>query len=241
MQFSSTTLWLAGGLILARWAAELWLAQVNRRHVLANAGEVPVVFKEIVDPATYAKSVEYTLARGRFGQINDSYGTVWLLILLFSGVLPLALKYFTNWLSASAWALAAFLFAVGVGLTLTGLPFDWFEQFRLEEKFGFNTTTPKTWWLDRLKGLLLTVILGYPLLALILKIVEWTGAWWWFWAWAALLAFQFLMLVLAPVLILPLFNKFTPLPDGGLRERLLTLAKRTDFQASNIQVMDGSK
>ena len=241
MQFSSTTLWLAGGLILARWAAELWLAQVNRRHVLANAGEVPVVFREIVDPATYTKSVEYTLARGRFGQINDSYGTVWLLILLFSGVLPLALKFFTNRLGASAWALAAFLFAVGAGLTLTGLPFDWFEQFRLEEKFGFNTTTPKTWWTDRLKGLLLATLLGYPLLVLILKFTEWSGSRWWLWAWAALLAFQLLMAVLAPVVILPLFNKFTPLPEGGLRERLLALAGRTNFHARNLQVMDGSK
>ena len=95
--------------------------------------------------------------------------------------------------------------------------------------------------MDRLKGLLLAIVLGYPLLVLILKIVEWTGALWWLWAWAALLAFQFLMLVLAPVLIMPLFNKFTPLPEGSLRERLLELAKRTRFRAQSIQLMDGSK
>jgi STE24 endopeptidase len=121
------------------------------------------------------------------------------------------------------------------------LPFEWYGQFRLEEKFGFNTTTQKTWWLDRLKGSLLAAVLGYPLLVLILKIVEWTGASWWLWAWGAMLGFQLLMLVLAPVLILPLFNKFTPLPEGTLRERLLTLAQRTRFVAKSIQVMDGSK
>jgi STE24 endopeptidase len=241
MHFLNTAIWLAGGLILARWAAELWLAQVNRRHVLANAGEVPAAFKEIVDPATYAKSVEYTLARGRFGQINDSYSAAMLLLILFSGVLPLALKLFTNWMGASAWAMAAFLFAAGVAMTLAGLPFDWFEQFRLEEKFGFNTTTPKTWWTDRLKGLLLATVLGYPLLVLILKFTDWTGDRWWLWAWASMLAFQLLMVVLAPVIILPLFNKFTPLPEGGLRERLLALAGRTNFHARNLQVMDGSK
>jgi STE24 endopeptidase len=133
------------------------------------------------------------------------------------------------------------LFIVGFAMSLPGLPFDWYGQFRLEEKFGFNTTTQKTWWLDRLKGLLLAALLGYPLLVLILKIVEWTGDAWWLWAWGALLGFQLLMLVLAPVLILPLFNKFTPLPEGSLRERLLKLAERTRFVAKSIQVMDGSK
>ena len=137
--------------------------------------------------------------------------------------------------------MAAFLLVTGVALSLPGLPLDWYDQFRLEERFGFNTTTQKLWWMDRLKGLLLGIVLGYPLLVLVLKLVEWTGPWWWLWAWGALLGFQLLMLVLAPVLILPLFNKFTPLPEGSLRERLLKLAERTRFRARSIQVMDGSK
>jgi STE24 endopeptidase len=156
-------------------------------------------------------------------------------------VLPFAFHFFEHHHGTSAWTMAAFLFTVGVAMSLPGLPFDWYGQFRLEEKFGFNTSTQKTWWLDRVKGLLLAAVLGYPLLVLILKIVEWTGAVWWLWAWGALLGFQLLMLVLAPVLIMPLFNKFTPLPEGSLRERLLKLAQRTSFVAKSIQVMDGSK
>jgi STE24 endopeptidase len=229
------------GLILTRLAAELWLAALNRRHVLAHAGEIPPPFRGIIDEPTYKKSVAYTLAKERFGNIEEIWSTAILLTVLFSGILPWALDLFSNGLGQSAWAIAAFLFAVGLAMSLPGLPFDWFSQFRLEEKFGFNTATPGIWWSDRLKGLLLAAVLGYPLLVLILKIVEWTGLWWWLWAWAALLAFQFLMLVLAPVLILPLFNKFTPLPEGGLRERLLALAKRTQFHAQSIQLMDGSK
>jgi len=228
-------------LILARLAAELWLARLNRRHVLAHAGAVPEAFKDIVDLGTYAKSVEYTLAKNRFGRIEDTYNSGVLLVVLFSGVLPRAFHFFAGWLGASAWAMAAFLFIIGVAMALTGLPFDWYAQFRLEERFGFNTITPKIWWTDRLKGLLLAIVLGYPLLVLVLKFVEWAGPWWWLWAWGALLAFQFLMSVLAPVLILPLFNKLTPLPEGSLRERLLTLAERTHFRAKSIQVMDGSK
>ncbi|MGH7992599.1 MAG: M48 family metallopeptidase [Limisphaerales bacterium] len=233
--------WLTLGLILARLAAERWLASLNRRHVLAHAGEIPPAFRGVIDEPAYTKSTAYTLAKDRLGNIEDIYNIVVLLFFLFSGVLPWAFQLFSRGLGQSAWAMAAFLFTVGFALSLPGLPFDWFAQFRLEEKFGFNTTTPKIWWADRLKGLLLAVALGYPLLVLILKIVQWTGTWWWLWAWAALLAFQFLMLVLAPVLILPLFNKFTPLPEGSLRERLLALARRTRFHARSIQLMDGSK
>lgn len=233
--------WSVGALILARLTAELWLASLNRRHVLAHADAVPEAFRGVVDEATYKKSVEYTLAKASFGNIEEVYSTAVLLVILFSGLLPFGLHFFEIHLGGSAWAMAAFLFAVGFAISLPGLPLDWYGQFRLEQRFGFNTSTQKTWWLDRVKGFLLAAALGYPLLTLILKIVEWAGASWWLWAWGALMGFQLLMLVLAPVLIMPLFNKFTPLPEGSLRERLLTLAQRTGFVAKSIQVMDGSK
>jgi len=229
------------GLVLARLAVDLWLAALNRRHVLAHADEMPTAFHGIIDEPAYKKSVAYTLAKGRFETVENAFSVAVLLVVLFSGVLPWAFHLFSHGLGQSAWAMAAFLFAAGFAMSLPGWPFDWYAQFRLEQKFGFNTTTPKIWWSDRLKGLLLALVLGYPLLVLILKIVQWTGAWWWLWAWGAMLAFQLLMSVLAPVLILPLFNKFTPLPEGDLRERLLELAKRTQFHAQSIQLMDGSK
>jgi len=160
---------------------------------------------------------------------------------LASGVLPLALRHITTALGPSAWAMAAFLFAIGLAFSVLDLPLAWHAQFRLEERFGFNATTQKLWWIDRIKALLLALALGYPLTILILKIVEWTGQLWWLWAWGALLTFQLLMLVLAPVVILPLFNKFTPLPESSLRERLLALGRKTAFPSRSIQVMDGSK
>jgi STE24 endopeptidase len=228
-------------LILARLGAELWLSRLNARYVRSHANEVPEAFRAIIDEPAYKKSVAYTLAKSRFGNLEDAFNTAVLLLVLFSGILPWMFGWFTGGLGESAWAMAAFLLAAGLALSLPGWPLDWYAQFRLEQRFGFNTSTQKTWWADRFKALLLAVALGYPLLALILKLVQWTGAWWWLWAWAALLAFQFLMLVLAPVLILPWFNKFTPLPDGELRERLFDLARRTRFRAQSIQLMDGSK
>lgn len=228
-------------LVIARWGVQLWLEQLNQSHVLAHAGAVPEAFKGVMDEATYAKSVRYTLAKGRLDQIAGTWGSVVLVAVLFSGLLPWGFHGFDQRLGSSAWAMAAFLLVTSVALSLPSLPLEWYDQFRLEERFGFNTTTQKLWWMDRLKGLLLGIVLGYPLLALMLKLVEWMGPWWWLWAWGALLGFQLLMMVLAPVLILPLFNKFTPLPVGSLRERLLKLAERTHFRARSIQVMDGSK
>lgn len=240
MNFTAVSLLIAA-ILLARWLVELWLAQLNRQHVLAHAESVPGAFRGMIDERTYAKAVEYTLAKNRLSQFGDTWQTLILFAALFCGMLPRAYELCHAHLGKSAWALATFLFTIGVVLTLPGLPLDWLEQFRLEQKFGFNTTTPRTWWLDRVKGFLLALLLGYPLLVLVLKFVEWTGEVWWLWAWAALVVFQLGMVVLAPVLILPLFNKFTPLPEGSLRERLSSLAERTQFHASGIQVMDGSK
>ena len=231
----------ACALILVRWTAELGLSSLNRRHVLAHSNAVPEPLRDVIDEPTYARSVEYTLAKGRFSSIETAWSTLVLLVALFSGVLPWGYKLFMGWLGASAGSQAAFFFLVLVALALPGLPFDWYSQFRLEDRFGFNTTTLKTWCLDRLKVALLALALGCPLLALVLKLVEWTGGGWWLWAWACMLGFQLLMVVLAPVLILPLFNKFTPLPEGPLRERLLALGRRTAFAARSIQVMDGSR
>ncbi len=228
-------------LIAVKWAAQLWLERLNGRNVRCHSGSVPEAFKESIDAPTYRKSVDYTLAKGRLSQVELTYDALILLLVLFSGVLPWGMRLFTRWLGGSAAAMAAFLFATGVVLALPSLPLDWYHQFRLEARFGFNTTTQRTWWMDRVKGLLLALLLGFPLLWLILKLVEWMGPWWWLWAWGALLAFQLLMTLLAPALILPLFNKFTPLPEGSLRQRLLALAERTGFHARRIQVMDGSK
>ncbi len=228
-------------LLALRLALQLWLEVLNRKHVIAHAAALPEAFRGVLDEATYAKSVQYTLAKARLHRFELVYDFVILILVLFSGVLPWAFKAFSSSIGASAFAGALFLLSTGFVLSLPGLPLDWYSQFRLEQKFGFNTMTPKLWWLDRLKGLVLGIIIGLPLVWIVLKVVEWAGRSWWFWAWTVLIGFQLLMLVLAPVLIMPLFNKFSPLPEGSLRERLLKLADRTRFRARSIQLMDGSK
>jgi len=228
-------------LILARAITELWLSRLNERHARAHANEVPAAFQGIIDEGTYRRSVDYTLAKSRFGDIANLFDAMLLLAVLFSGVLPWAFERFSASFGTSIWAMAGVLFVVGIALNFLGLPFAWYAQFKLEERFGFNTTTTKTWVLDRMKGVLLALLLGYPLLALVLKLIEWTGATWWLWAAAVVITFQLLLLLVAPAIIMPLFNKFTPLPEGTLRERLFALAQRTDFPTRSIELMDGSK
>ncbi|HEY7002022.1 MAG TPA: M48 family metallopeptidase [Candidatus Udaeobacter sp.] len=228
-------------LILARAVTELWLSRLNQHHVRMNADEVPPAFGGIINEATYRRSVDYTLAKNRFGDIVNVFGAAVLVAVLFSGVLPWGFERFSASFGNSTWAMAGFLFVVGIALSIPGLPFAWYAQFRIEDRFGFNTTTLETWILDRIKGFLLAVLLGYPLLALVLKTIESTGASWWLWAAVVVITFQLLLVLVAPAIIMPLFNKFTPLSEGDLRERLFALAQRTDFPARSIEVMDGSK
>jgi STE24 endopeptidase len=237
----SILLYLVVFFILGKLAFQLCLDHLNRCEVRRHANEVPAPFRGAIDEPTYQKAVQYSLAKSRFSQIETIYDTILLLVVLFSGVLPAIYSWLAGKIGVSASAQAAYLFLCGVLLSIPSLPLNWIDQFRLEERFGFNTTTQKIWWLDRIKGFLLSALLGYPLLILVLKIVQWTGPFWWLWAWGLILIFQLIMMVLAPILILPLFNKFSPLPEGPLRDRLLRLGQRTGFHSRSIQVMDGSK
>src|SRR4051812_19141609 len=225
-------------LILARTGAELWLSRMNQNHVRAHANEVPSAFRGIIDEATHRRAVDYTLAKGRFGDVANVFDSLLLVAVLFSGVLPWFFGKFSANLGTSIWSMAGFLFLVGIAVSIVTLPFAWYAQFKLEERFGFNTTTMKTWLLDRVKGFLLAAALGYPLLAIVLKLIEWTGGDWWLWAAAIVVAFQLLLLLVAPTVIMPLFNEFTPLPPGTLRERLFALAQRADFPTRSIELMD---
>src|SRR5215469_10653862 len=158
---------IALALIFARAIAELWLSRLNQRHVRVHANEVPPAFHGIIDKATYRRSVDYTLAKSRFGDIASVFDALVLIAVLFSGVLPWAFEKFSASFGTSIWAMAGFLFVVGIALSILGLPFAWYAQFKLEERFGFNTSTVKTWVFDRMKGFLIAALLGYPLLALL--------------------------------------------------------------------------
>lgn len=229
-------------LMLLRLAGELLLSALNRAEVRRHAGSVPPAVAAIMDVPTYEKSVAYTLEKSKFGAITELFDTFVLALVIFGGVLPILYVHVAAWGSPGAvWDDALFILLAGVLLSVPALPFEWWAQFRLEAKFGFNKSTPSLWVSDKIKGLGLMFALGFPLLWALLSLVGWVGEAWWLWGFGLIFGFQLLMLVLYPKLILPLFNKLTPLPEGELRTRLLALGDRTGFHATTIQVMDGSK
>ena len=228
-------------LIVARLLAEWVLSEMNLREVTRNAGRAPDAVAAMMDEATYQKSVAYTQAKSRFNRLTLLFDAGVLALVLVSGILPQMFAQIGAWAPGANWDDTLFILFVSVLLSLPSLPFEWWAQFRLEAQFGFNKSTPGLWVSDKIKGIALLFVIGFPLLWGLLSLVGWVGDFWWIWAFALLFGFQLLMMVLYPKLILPLFNKLTPLPDGELRDRLLALGDRTGFQASTIEVIDGSK
>ena len=227
-------------LLILKVATELWLDLLNRNRVLEEAGDVPEAYRSFIDEATYDKSVSYTLAKNRLGMVETVFDAVILALVLFSGVLPLAWQTMTDLLGTGVWGQALSLFLIFTVLSLPGLPLEWYHQFRLEERFGFNKSSLKLWITDKFKGFLIAAVLGIPLLAFLVWLVGATQ-FWWLLGFACFFVFQLVLVIVYPMFIMPLFNKFEELPEGSLRERLMDLGQRTGFRAKTILVMDGSR
>ncbi len=229
-------------LILGRLAGSLWLSALNRSEVSRHADAPPPAAAAVMDGPTYSKAVAYTLARSLFGGVTEVFDAVVLAAAVLTGALPALYRGVSGWGSpGSAWAGALFVVICGVLLSLLSLPFDAWEQFRIESRFGFNRTSPGLWAADKAKGLGLGLALGFPVVWALLALVGWVGPLWWVWGAVLVTAVQLVMIVLYPMLILPLFNRLEPLPEGELRARLMALGEKTGFRAASIQVMDGSK
>ncbi|MCO6431943.1 MAG: M48 family metallopeptidase [Deltaproteobacteria bacterium] len=219
----------------------LYLDFLNLKHIDRHRLEVPSYFKEHFDKETYAKSISYTRTRGRFGIIADMYSAVLTLAVVLTGFLGL-LEEWTALLDFSLrWHGVAYVMGLSLLFTLAELPLSVYRTFVIEERFGFNKTTPKIWCVDLLKGLLLQVIIMAPLLWALFWFIDTSGGLWWLYAFVMIAVVQLTLQYIFPVLIAPLFNKFTPLPDGGLKDKILTLSDRLSFNVSGIFVMDGSK
>ncbi len=232
---------LVAVLLVLRLAGELVLAELNRREIRRHADKAPEAVAAILDAPTYAKSVAYSQAKLRYGMITECFDTALLGLLVFSGLLPWLHSFFAPLSATGSWNQALFLIATALLMGIPGIPFEWWEQFRLEQRFGFNNSSLGLWIGDKVKGTLVSLLIGFPLLWALLSLVGWVGQYWWLYAFALVFLFQLAMMILYPKLIVPLFNKLTPLPEGELRTRLLALADRTGFHARSIEVIDGSK
>ena len=238
-----TTLVVAAFLafFLAQLAVEGGLALLNLRHAARAGAAVPPALRERVDDATALRSRDYTLARGRLGLLDLGYDALVTLALLFSGLLPALDAALAQRGLAGAHRFVAFLVALSVLTGVAELPFSLYGTFVLEQRFGFNRTTLPLWLKDRLKGLALAAALGLPLLYAMYGFFALTGRAWWLWLLAFMTAVQIGMVWLYPTVIAPLFNRFEPLPEGPLRQRLESMAREAGFATRGLYLMDASR
>lgn len=228
-------------LIVLRLATELLLSALNRSSVRRGLSNPPPA-AAVMDRATFEKSGAYAIARSRFGSAEDIFGSLVLALAVFGGMLPVIFGRLALWgPPGSPWTGALFILAAAALISAPALPFSWWDRFCLEARYGFNRSTPGLWLADLAKGAALAGAMGFPLLWSLLFLARLAGSAWWVWGAALVFGFQIAMLLLYPRLILPLFNKSEPLPDGELRERLTALAGRTGFGAASIEVIDGSR
>ena len=219
----------------------LFLTLLNYRNVRRNADLVPEEFRDSVTPEEHRKAASYSLARMRLGFVSTPVLTLLTLAAVVVGLFGLVDRWIGFVVHAEYLRGAAFLGAVGLLSSLVSLPFSLYSTFVLEKRFGFNTTKLRTWLLDALKAALISIALGLPLLLLLFLFMDATGPFWWLWAFAAFTLVNLVISIAYPLIIAPLFNKFSPLPEGSLAERIRELAGRLDFRMGGIFVMDGSK
>lgn len=227
--------------LAASFAVQYWLSKRQIEHVIKHRAEVPEAFKAAISLEAHQKAADYTVAKDKLGNIDSIISTIVLLLMTLGGGISLAFslwgKFNLSPLITGLGAMAS-LFLV---MHLIELPTSIYQTFVIEDRFGFNRNTPKQFITDQLIQLSLMLAIGLPILALILWVMESIGPSWWFWAWAILMSFSLLMSWLFPTLIAPLFNKFTPLEDGSLKDKINQLLERCGFQSNGIFIMDGSR
>lgn len=228
-------------LLILEVCTRLWLARRQIHHVQAHRDRVPLEFEGRISLFSHQRAANYTCDRTRLGMLEAIFDACLLLILTLGGGLQAMSQWSAQWVGSDMWGDLVLIGLVSLVIGLAHLPFTVYRQFSLEARYGFNRMTGKLFISDTLKGTLIAIVLGAPLLLLILWFMQEAGATWWLWAWAAWALFNLLVMFIFPTWIAPLFNRFTPLQDQALKARIEALAQRCGFAIQGLFVMDGSR
>ena len=243
MQSSDLTL-LFAAFVTASLLTKFWLDSRQARHVAQHQDAVPPAFANEVALPNHQRAARYTLDKLRFGLLSTAIGTAVLLGWTLLGGLD-ALNQIVRDAVFPRWGGLAYQLALLGAFTAIGalieLPMDAWNTFRIEQRHGFNRMTWGMWIGDQIKQSLLGIVIGTPIAALILWLMGAAGQAWWLWAWGSWVAFSLLLMVIFPIFIAPLFNKFEPLSDDALARRVTDLMARCGFKAKGFFVMDGSR
>ncbi len=221
---------------------KFWLAARQVRHVARHRDAVPAEFAERVPLVAHRRAADYTIARVRLGLLELVLGTAVLIGFTLLGGLQWLHDTMVSWLPDAPFLRQLLLLVLFVAISsLLELPLSWYRQFRLEARFGFNRMTLRLWVADIAKGTVVSAALGLPLAAAVLWLMRSVGEQWWIWAWVVWMTFNVFVLILYPTVIAPMFNRFEPLADGPVRQRVEALLGRCGFASKGLFVMDGSR
>lgn len=219
----------------------VWMESLNRKHLQEYSDTIPPQLEGFIDEEKHRQIIAYTLENSRFGINTRIFSEVLLLAIILSGFLPFIDRFPKEWNFNYILAGLFFFLIPGLIFYLVDLPIDYYHTFVIEEKYGFNKSTIKTWIADHVKAGIISLILYCGLLALVFWIINVSPGYWWFWAFLTVSFIQILLAVLYPVLIAPLFNKFEPLEDEGLSEKVKALMQKTGFRIKGIFQMDAGR
>ena len=227
--------------LFGNFVLKYYLDRRQVQSILRNRGAVPLAFAGKISLEAHQKAADYSVERIKFGQLTRITDLGFVLIATFGGLIQWIYGEVYGWFGADILAQIVIILGYALLSSLIDLPFSWYSTFRIEAKYGFNTTTPARFVKDLLLSGILSLILGIPILSAVLWIWNAAGAFWWFWAWLAYIFFILAVQWIYPTFIAPLFNKFTPLPEGELKSRLEGLLSRIGFASKGLSVMDASK
>ena len=210
-------------------------------NLKALKNEIPPALSGVYKPDEYSKSQEYTRSLTRFGFVTTLLGLLIILLFWFTGGFNFLDQIVRSWGFGPIANGLCYIGILMIAYELLTLPFSVYANFVIEERFGFNRTTPRVFITDKLKGLALTILLGGSILAAILALFEYAGSYAWLYCWLTVTIVNIVMQFIAPIWIMPLFNKFTPMESGELKDAIRSYARSTGYEVRNISVMDGSK
>ena len=234
--------WVFLGVLVAASATRIWLALRQVRHVGAHRAAVPASFAASIPLAAHQKAADYTVAKSRLGMVSVLVHALVLLGVTLGGGLQLLSDLWSSAFAPGSLAHGtALLLTLAVALAVIGLPLGLYRVFVLEQRFGFNRMTARLFLSDLAKQALLAAVLGVPLVLAVLWLMGQMGERWWLYVWLLWMAFVVFVNMLAPTVILPLFNKLTPITEGEVSSRVKALLERCGFRARGVFLMDGSK
>ncbi len=228
-------------LFAAITAFSYWLRHINLQHLKQHGSKVPEGFEGEINEEKLRRSSAYTFDSSRLGLWNSLFDNALLVLFLFGGVMVVYDRFIAGFSVSPIIAAILFFLLLTWAQTILGIPFDLYGTFRIEARYGFNTTTPRLWLVDFLKSQAIGAMLLSFLIAIVFWLINWSPLQWWLWVWGFMAVFSLFMMFISPYLIEPLFNKYEPISEQGLEDEIRTMMEKAGLKAGKVLQMDASK